>query len=243
MKLAKRALLLVLMSSLFLSGCGEESGFSIGKNYDPDQQQQQSTMGDDLRQDTVDNNANSGATGGDQDKHDDNVDVKEDETGTNGQSSGQEENIDAVDLGNHVLTFTFTFIKSDEENYANVSFEEDPFDEKYDFAYYTVNEKRLEKSEYRYKEIVGDTMTYKIYLGSNESGTYVLKFFNSENKQYGRVNVSVKFKEQNTSPLYISVAFDLVKVRVISLSFSIQNVFKKIGDFFSNLFNADRISL
>lgn len=233
----------MLASSLFLAGCSEESGFSVGKKHDQDQQQQQSTMGDDLRHETTDNNSNSGATGADKGEHNDDVDIKEEETGTNGQSAGSEETVPAIDLGNQVATFKFTFIKSSEDSFVNMSYEDDPFDEKYDFAYYTVNDTRLDKSEYRHKELVDETITYKLYLGSNESGTYVLKFFNSENKQYGRANISVKFQTQQASPLYISVAFNLVKVRVVALSFSIQNVFKKIGDFFSNLFNADRISI
>ena len=243
MKACKRLLLLCLVSSLFLTGCGEESGFSVGKKVGEDNQQQ-STMGDDLKHETTtDNNSNSGATGGKNDNNNDDVKIKEDETGTNGQSEGQEDVVPTVDLGNQITTFTFTFVKSDEECYANVSYEDDPFDKKYDFAYYTVNDTRLDKSEYRYKEIVDNTLTYKIYLGSNESGTYVIKFFNSEGKQYGRVNVSIKFKSPVTGTPYISIAFNLVQIRAVSLVFSVQNVFKKIGDFFSNLFNQDRISL
>ena len=82
-----------------------------------------------------------------------------------------------------------------------------------------------------------------IFVGSNESGTYVLKFYNSNNKQYGRTNVDIQFKSVKESTPYISVAFNLVRVRFVSLSFSIQNVFKKIGDFFSNLFSGDHIAL
>ncbi len=241
MKISKRIVLLALISSLFLAGCGEESGFSIAKKVDDNEQQ--ATMGDDLIKDTTDNNATSGATGsGKEDEHKDDVEIKDDVTDGNGQSTGQE-TTQTVDLGNQVITFTFTFIKSDEEMYANVSFEDDPFDSKYDFSYYTVNEQKLDRCEYRYKEMVDDTVTYKIYLGSNESGTYVLKFFNHSDKQYGRVNVAVKFQNKNNSTPYISVAFNIVKVRVIAISFSVQTFFKKIGEFFSNLLNNDRISL
>ena len=230
------------MSSLFLAGCAEESGFSISRS-DVDETQQSSTMGDDLKQNTqTDNNSNSGATGSGKEDDKTDVELNEEETGGNGQSSGQEE-VTAVDLGNQVITFKFTFVKSDEDDYVTVSYEEDPFDSKYDFSYYTVNDKKLDKPEYRYKEITDNIETYKIYIGSSESGTYVIKFYNSENKQYGRVNVAVKFKQVQQNPLYFSVAFNLIKVRVVSISFTIQNVFKKIGNFFSNLFNQDRISL
>lgn len=242
MKSSVRIVLLALVSSLFLAGCGEESGFSVGKKANEDSQQNQSTMGDDLKQGDKENSSSSGATGASsEDQHDD-VEIKEEETGTNGQSEGKDD-VPVVDLGNQIKTFNFTFVRSDEDDYVNVSYVDDPFDKKYDFSYYTVNESKLEKSQYRYKEIVNDVTTYKIYLGSSESGTYVIKFYNSENIQYGKVNVAVKFKAKNTGTPYMSVAFNLIKVRFVSVSFSIQNVFKKIGDFFNNLFNADRISL
>ena len=239
MKLSKRLILLTLVSSLFLAGC-DDGGFSIAKTNE--EAEQQSTMGEQMKGDKTDNNSNSGATGGKKDDQNDDVNINEEETGTNGQSQGQED-VPAVDLGNQITTFKFTFVRSDEDNYANVSFEDDPFDKKYDFAYYTVNDQKLDKPEYRYKEMIDGVETYEIYLGSSVSGTYVLKFYNSTNKQYGRVNVAVKFANKSTSTPYISVAFNIVKVRVVSITFAIQNVFKKIGEFFSNLFNADRMSL
>lgn len=239
MKLSKRFILLALVSSLFLTGCGDDGGFSVVKSNEP--AGQQPVTRDDLNGDNTDTIANSGSTGGNKDEHKDDTDTQEDPNG-NGQSTDQQE-IPVIDLGSQITTFKFTFVKSDEEMYANVSFEDDPFDTKYDFAYYTVNDQKLEKSEYRNKEMVDEVETYEIFLGSNESGTYVLKFYNSNNKQYGRVNVAVKFKDSNTNTPYISVAFNIVKLRVVSLSFAIQNVFKKIGDFFSNLFNADKMSL
>ena len=241
MKLTKRIILLALISSLFLAGCGDDGGFSIAKS--DESAQQETTMGEELKGDkTTDNNANSGATGVKDDEED--VELNEEEANGNGSSTGLENTTPAVDLGNQITTFTFTFIKSEEEGYANVTFADDPFDKtKYDFSYYTVNEQKLEKSEYRYKEIIDDVETYKIYVGSNESGTYVLKFYNSKNKQYGRTDVNIQFKNVKEGTPYISVAFNLVRVRFVSLSFSIQSVFKKIGDFFSNLFNGDKISI
>lgn len=242
MKITKRIILLALISSLFLAGCGDDGGFSIAKSDETNEPQ--STMGEDLKGNTKDNNANSGATGAKDDNNKDDVELTEEEANGNGSSTGLEDSTPAVDLGNQITTFVFSFVKSEEEGYANVTFADDPFDKaKYDFSYYTVNDKKLEKSEYRYKEIIDDAETYKIFVGSNESGTYVLKFYNSNNKQYGRTNVDIQFKSVKESTPYISVAFNLVRVRFVSLSFSIQNVFKKIGDFFSNLFNGDRIAL
>ena len=238
MKLSKRFILLTLVASLFLVGCGDDGGFSIVKN--DENTQQESTMGDDLKGDKEENHSTSGSTGANNNEQ---PEIPENPEEVVSGASGSQIETPAVDLGNQIQTFIFKFVKSDESMYANVSFEDDPFDKKYDFAYYTVNDQKLEKPEYRYKEMVDGVETYKIYLGSNESGTYVLKFFNSNEKQYGRVNVAVKFKDTNNSTPYISVAFNLVQVRAVSLVFSIQNVFKKIGEFFSNLFNGDRISL
>ena len=232
------------MSSLFLTGCAEESGFSVGKYNNEDEQQE--TMADEFnKQETVSDGSSSGATGsGKNDEDKDDVQIKDDEnsSGVVGTVTGNDET-PVIDLGNKVTTFVFTFVKSDEENYANVSFEKDPFDPKYEFSYYTVNDVKLDKSDYCLKEIIDDVQTYKIYIGSNESGTYVLKFYNQENIQYGRVNVNIQFQKKDTSVSYISVAFNLVKIRFVAISFSIQNVFKKIGNFFSNLFSTDRISL
>ena len=237
MKITKRLVLLFLTAPLFLTGCGEDGGFSIAKN--DENPQQESTMGDDLKGDVKNDNSTSGASGSKNDEQQEpNTEVETVPTGT-----GTQVETPTIDLGNQITTFAFTFVKSDEENYANVSFEEDPFDAKYGFSYYTVNDERLEKSEYRYKEIIDGVETYRIYFGSNESGTYVLKFFDSTGKQYGRANVSVKFKSNITNTPYVSVAFNLVRVRFVALTFSVQNVFKKIGNFFSNLFSTDRISL
>ena len=240
MKITKRVILLTLIASLFLVGCGDDGGFSIAKS--DENTQSESTMGDDLKGDkNNDNNAHSGATGAKDDHDQENLNDNTEETTTTG--TGSQIETPSVDLGNQIQTFVFTFVKSDEEKYANVSFEDDPFDKKYDFSYYTVNDQKLEKSEYRYKEMVNDVETYKIYLGSNESGTYVLKFYNSTGRQYGRVNVAVKFKNSFDSTPYISVAFNLVRIRVVSVTFSVQNVIKKISDFFTNLFNGDKMSL
>ena len=244
MKFFKRSLLLILLSSLFLAGCAEESGFSVGKYNKEDEQQE--TMEDDLnKQETINDGSNSGATGsGSNDKDKEDVQIKDDDSGSGLVGPVVEDNdTQAIDLGSKITTFVFTFVKSDEDNYVNVTFEKDPFDDKYNFSYYTVNDVKLDNSDYHLKEMVDDAVTYKIYLGSNESGTYVLKFYNQENTLYGKVNVEVKAKNTNTGTPYIAIAFNLIQIRIVSLSFSIQNVFKKIGNFFSNLFNADRMSL
>ena len=241
MKFSKRILLLTLVTSLFLVGCGDEGGFSISKTDDQSTAlQQTSTMGDDMKeeeQESVSAISSSGTTNGEPEE----VPHTDKEPTTSAPST--EAATPAVDLGNQITTFVFTFVNSNEEMYANVSFEDDPFDSKYDFAYYTVNDQKLEKSDFHEKQIVDGVETYKIYFGSNESGTYVLKFYNSSEKQYGRVNVSVKFDNANYSTPYISVAFNLVRIRFVSLTFSIQNVLKKIENFFSNLFSENKMSL
>ena len=181
MKFSKRILLLTLVTSLFLVGCGDEGGFSISKTDDQSTAlQQTSTMGDDMKeeeQESVSAISSSGTTNGEPEE----VPHTDKEPTTSAPST--EAATPAVDLGNQITTFVFTFVNSNEEMYANVSFEDDPFDSKYDFAYYTVNDQKLEKSDFHEKQTVDGVETYKIYFGSNESGTYVLKFYNSSEKQ------------------------------------------------------------
>ena len=241
MKLTKRFTLLALIASLFLVGCGDEGGFSIAKTDDQSTTiHQNSSMGDDMKEEekeVVSAISSSGTTNGEPED----IPHTDKEPSTNAPSTEAE--TPAIDIGNQITTFVFTFVNSDEQMYANVSFEDDPFDEKYDFAYYTVNDQKLDKSDFHHKEILDGVETYKIFLGSNESGTYVLKFYDSSEKQYGRVNVSVKFDNANYSTPYISVAFNLVRIRFVSFTFSVQNVFKKIEAFFSNLFSENKMSL
>ncbi len=239
---ARKFLFLILGVSLLLTACENEDGFSITRNYE--ESAQTPTMGDDLKQEDDDNKSNSGATGVGRDDDDkDDVQIEDDDTGTSSGLPTELDDTPVVDLGNQVTIFKCDYVKCSEEMYININFDYDPFDAKYDFAYYTVNEKKLDQADYRNKEIVDEVVTYKIFLGTNEAGTYVLKFYNSEDVQYGKMNVTLKKKAEVSSPLYINVAFNLIKVRVVAISFTVQSVFKKIGDFFSNLFSGDRIAL
>ena len=240
MKIGKRFILLVLVSSLFLVACEDDGGFSIAK-HDDEQQEPENNMGDRIEKED-DVIANSGSTG----TKDDNEEPENQETNPTIIPSTDEVDNGTqtiVNIGNQVIPFNIYFEVSSEANYINVSYSEDPFDKKYDFSYYTINDQKLDNSNYCFKETINEKDTYKIYVGSSESGNYVIKFYNSSGVQYGKAYVSVKLNSQINSPTYMSMAFNLIKVRFVSISFSIQNVFKKIGNFFANLFGRDHISL
>lgn len=239
MKIRNRFILLALVSCLFLTACEEDSGFGIVRR-DNDYQEPENTMGERTGEERDDTNSNSGATGSKDDDQQQNENPATDPvTGEGGE--GPETPV--VDIGNHIVSFSISFESSPEANYINFSYVEDPFDAKYNFAYYTVNDARLDKCEYCLKETVNEKDTYRIYVGQNKSANYVLKFYNKSGVQYGKAYVSVKLDSEVKTTSYISVAFNLVRVRFLSITYSVQNVFKKIGDFFSNLFNGDRISL
>ena len=240
MKFKGRLILLTLVSVLFLTGCEDDSGFGIAR-HDEDYQQPDETMGERVEPGD-DNTANSGATGTNDDNQQNNSD---DDTNSNvtPHEGGDDSTTPVADLGNQIISFSVSFETSTEENYINITYSEDPFDTKYNFSYYTINDSKLEKSNYCFKETINEKDTYKIYLGTNESGTYVIKFYNKSGIQYGKAFVSVRLKGNITNASYFSMTFNILKVRFASVSFSIQNAFKKIGDFFSNLFNDNHISI
>ena len=239
MKLLKRLFVLVLIPSLFLTGC-DDGGFSAVKSDETNQQT--STISDDMQKDNNDSsNTHSGSSGNQDDDHGQSQNVDNEST-NGGTSSGNIDN-PVVDIGNQITNFKFYFESYSENYYVNVSFESDPFDKRYDFSYYTVNDVKLEKPEYRYKEMIGEKETYKLYLGELSNGTYVVKFYNSSNIQYGKANVQVKIKIDTFQNSYVAMSFNIVRIRYTAMYFAVQNTFKKIGDFFANLFNSDRISL
>ena len=239
MKLLKRIVILSLLTAVFLTGCND-SGFSIAR-HDGDEEQQTRGNANDDAEDNKEGASHSGSNGGGDDSQ--NNPVIDDPVIND---PGEEENTTStptIDLTGIITTFSFTSVETRDTNYVVISFDKDPFDDKYDFSYYTVNDERLDKNEYRHLDNDDNKAMYELYVGQLTSGTYVLKFYNSSNKPYGRANISISIKSNVTNNSYVSVAFDLVRIRFISFSFGIQRAFKKIGDFFSNLFNGNRISL
>lgn len=238
MKKIKSLFLLVLITSFFLTAC-DEGGFGIASNVEFNKEETQQT-------ETNNNNDNqpnthSGATGA----NDDNTDqhsTEENPSVTPGEGV-EEPNITVVDLGSKIINFKSTCLKADKTSYVNVSFESDPFNSKYDFAYYTVNDQKLGDAETKEQENIDNKITYKLFLGSTYSGTYVIKFYNSKKEQYGSSDLKVDFGSELETKPYISVAFNLVQIRFVSIGFGVRNIFKKIENFFNEMFNQDKMAM
>ena len=112
MKVRSRIILLVLVSSLFLTACEEDSGFSIAK-HDDDYQEPENTMGEriEAEDDVI---ANSGSTGANDDKE--TPENENPDTGILPNTGEIEVETPTVDIGNHVVTFSINFEASTETN-------------------------------------------------------------------------------------------------------------------------------
>lgn len=240
MKHIKRYSLVCLLSlSMLLTAC-DEGGFGLPKNNNYDEKQTE-TIGDQNQ-----NNNTSGSQSGSNGSGD----IREDNTNQgninhqpHGQTGEQPPAIDPIDIGSKIVLFKGNCLKTDETNYVNITFETDPFEDRYDFAYYTINDAKLDNSAFKEKEVIDNVETYKIYLGSNEAGTYVIKFYNNEQELYGRSDLSILSAAEGGYKPYLSVALKLTQMRFLAIYYSIQDTFKRIGNFFSNMANSDRISM
>ena len=244
MKKFKAIIITLLSSVLLLSACEEEGGFSFANDsFEPDSGEKQ---GDEI-ENPKDSQGDSNGSGGDTENGKDPQIVEgdgeqgEDPSGHQGGINVQDPEI--KDTGINITIFKASFIQVDESFYANIKFDGDPFSETYDFAYYTVNEKTLAKPSFNEKETIESKETYKVFLGSNEAGTYIIKFFNTDDKQYGTSEVKIKRPSEMISRSYLAVAFNLIRVRIYSIGHTIQMHFQKIGDAIRRLFDSDYIRM
>ena len=228
MKKKKSALLLLLMTSFLLCAC-DEGGFTAAKPSGSIGNDTSSSDG--KNEDNTNQYSGHGSSGSEenpQENQNGNTEEPGQAVGQGGEGEGTK-----IDLGIQITTFKSVCLKTSEEDYyINVSFDANPFDDKYQFAYYTINDVQLTEEDFQEKEIINEKETYKIYVGSNTSGIYVVKFYNAKNIQYGRTDISVKFKDLNLGKTYISVAFNIVQIRVLSFFYTIKERFDRfIGSF------------
>ena len=239
MKKLRFITLILLIPSIFLVACGDEGGFSSGsKNNNYQENNNSNNSGN--KEDTP---VGGGGSGGQKD--DENQNENENNNQNENPVGGNEEgnNTQPADLGTLITNFRASFVKPREDNYINLSFVKDPFVEEYNFAYYTINEEKLDYASFQEKEIIDSTETYKLFLGTNEPGSYIIKYFNNDNKQYGATEITIQAKTTFATSSYLSISFNLIQVRFYTISYTIQQHFKKIGDFFKSLFNEDHIRI
>ena len=238
MKRKTKLIALLFIPALLLSAC-DEGGFSSTKINGYEGGQDLIDDSDDEKP-TIIGGGSSGSQGG---GGQNDGEYEDGDPNTNMIPGGQEHEVETVDLGSQILNFKMFFVKANEENFVNLSFENDPFLEKYNFSYYTVNDMKLDNCEYKVEENIDGSNTYKLFLGTLSTGIYVLKFFNKDAQQYGRADVSIKIKEKTMYKSYFSVSFNLVQIRFLSFAYSIENHFKQFSKFLDEMFVSDYIEM
>lgn len=225
---------MLLLTSFLLCAC-DEGGFTAAKHSGSNNNE--STSDEGKKDDNTNQYAGHGSSGSEEEPHE-NDNENTNQPNQVGEQDGEGEGT-KVDLGIQITTFKSVCWKTSDDYYINVSFDSNPFEDKYQFAYYTVNDIQLKEENFQEKEIINEKETYKIYVGSNTSGVYVIKFYNSNLIQYGRSDISVKFRDANLGKTYISVAFNIIQIRITSFFYMIKERFER----FANSFNSDSISL
>lgn len=238
MKRPSSLILLFLIPSLFLTACGDSGGFSSGSKSNSFQED--NTSQNNEEQQEVTHGGGSGSGGEENESHQ-NENENENQNTSNGE--GNEGETSNVDLGTLITNFRTSFVRVNNDNYINLSYVKDPFAAEYQFSYYTINEEKLEQSSFIEKETIDSNETYKLFLGSSEPGTYIIKYFNKSGKQYGTSEFKIKPKYTYSTNSYLAVSFNLIQVRFYAIGYNIQQHFKKIGDFFNDIFNQDHIRI
>ena len=213
---------------MLLTGCGEESGFSLAHtDYNGPEEQEQDPNS---VTENVGDSVYGGGGGSNSEEHPEDAQTPIEDI----QPGTPEEPVTQVDLGTQVVTFNLSFVSIDDENYVFVSFTDDPFAEKYNFAYYTIDEKQLDNSNTVSKEMVEEKETYKIFLGSNESKIYTIQFYNKDGKQYGKANITVDVPTVQYS--FFNNIINIVQIKIVSIGLNFIQQINKIGEFFKKIF-------
>lgn len=230
MKNTKPLLLITLLFSLLLCGCAEESGFSLAHtdyyNNESDGQKSDSTS---------ENKGDSVYGGGGGSNSEDHKEDQEEQTNETLQPSTPAEQPEPVDLGTQIVTFNLGFVSINEDDFAFATCNDNPFAEKYDFAYYTINNVELNNSKEALKETINEVDTYKFYVGSQESKTYTIDFYNKDGKQYGKAILTVDVPTTHYS--FFNNVANIIQIKVVSVGLNVVQQFNKIRDFFQKLFS------
>ena len=235
MKVFNPLLLITLLFSLALTGC-DDGGFSISSDSTYVEHQEEDKAKDSPTESTGESPLGGGNGSSSEDHKDEKQPIDEElPSGTPGNP------IDPVNIGNQIVTFKLQFIKLSDDDFVLATFNEDPFDEKYYFSYYTIDNKELENSKLVLKETVDEKETYKFYVGSDESMTYTIQFYNQDGKQYGRSEIIVNNPVIHYS--FFNNVFNIIEVKIITIGMNIINQYNKIKEFFRRMFGGNGLTI
>ena len=228
MKVLKPFVLLSLLFSFVLTGCDDE-GFSISASSE--YYQQENDKEDTTISENKGDNVTGGGGGANSEEHPEETTEQPQEGVTPGTPADP---VEPVDLGNQIVTFTLHFVEINEDDFAIVTYSDDPFDAKYNFDHYTIDNVELDNSKEVFKETINEKETYKLYLGSKESKTYTIQFYNKDGKQYGRSELIVNIPVVHHS--FFNNIINIIEIKIVSIGVNAMTQINKIGEFFKKLF-------
>ena len=232
MKRIKPFILICLMSTLLLSAC-DDGGFSLSPSGDYDYVEEDRSM-DPVEQPTGDGVHGGGDGANSEDNPQENTPQPDEIVPGESQEPAPQ-----IDLGTQIITFTLSFVKVSEDDFVFITCSEDPFEDKYNFAYYTIDNQELDNSKSIVKETVEEKETYKLYLGSTESRTYTVQFYNESGKQYGKSEITVNNPAIRYS--FFNNVVNIIELKLISVGMSFINQFNKVREFFRRIFGGRMI--
>ena len=227
MKPIKSFALVLLLSSFLLTSC-DDGGFSVAPSSEYD------VVEENHSPDIIEEHKGDGVHGGgDGSNSEDNPEeAKQPDENFNPGTSQQP--TPTVDLGNQIVVFKLSFVSISDDDYVIVTYNEDPFDAKYNFAYYTIDNQELDNSKTVVKENVNDQEACKLYLGSKESKTYTIQFYDTNGTQYGKADLLVRIPVVNRS--FFNNIINIIEIKVVSIGIGFINQFSKITQFIRRLF-------
>ncbi len=236
MKVFKPFILTSLVLSLLLVGCSDGGGFSIADNNSYIEEPIE-----DNRPDPINPQQGDGVHGGgDGTNSEDNPEevTKPDEPV---HTTDQGEPYQPIDLGTQIVTFDLSFVSINDDAFAFALCNENPFEDKYNFAYYTIDNVELNNSKEILRETIDEKITYKFYLGSKESKLYTIQFYNKDGKQYGKANLQVSVPVAHRS--FFNNIVNIIEIKIVSVGLTIVQQFQKIADFFKKLFGTNNLTI
>ena len=235
MKTIRPLILASLVFSLLLSGCSD-GGFSIADNNSYSDYEVNDQRPEPNAEHTGDGVYGGGAGSNSEDNPEE---TKKPEDIVQPSTPG--ETFQPIDMGNQVVTFDLSFVSIGDDNYALVLCDENPFEDKYQFAYYTIDNVELENSKQIQRETVDEKITYKFYLGSKESKIYTIQFYNKDGKQYGKANLQVSIPVIHRS--FFNNVVNIIQIKVVSMGVNLVNQFNKIKEFFKKIFGGNGLTI
>ncbi len=235
MKSIRPLILASLVFSLLLSGCSD-GGFSIADSNSYVEYEEE-----DQRLEPSTEHTGDGVYGGGAGSNSEDNPKESEKSEETIQPTTPGETYQPIDFGNQIVTFDLSFVSIGEDNFALVLCDENPFDDKYQFAYYTIDNTELENSKSIQRETIDDKITYKFYLGSMESKIYTIQFYNKNGKQYGKANLQVSIPIIHRS--FFNNVVNIIEIKIVSIGMNFINEFNKIKSFFKKLFRGNGITI